>query len=879
MGINKRFSALFAEVIGEHNRLVWLDTPLGCDVLLPHRVMSSERLGRLYEYTIDAISIRSDIELKELIARPVTLWVRGHNGSYTPIHGYVHMARRLGSEGSHTSYQLSFSPWTYFLRFRHDARIWQDKTVQDILYDVFNSHPDARGNFRFELRDKYAPRSYCTQYETDWNFAMRLMEEEGWFVRYEQTPDGSGHTVIVTDTVKLLHPLEDDSISFHHGGTGDESDKIVQWSASRKIMSSSLTTRTFDYKAPRHEKGANAQLMPGHGKIPVEMEVYQYTGAYIDSHHERANVQTKKRLEGWESAAKRFFAISGNRKVLVGRWFRLEDHAVHDHDSTADREFLVVGIEWFIENNLPFSTTQLDFPGCLKSLLDEFSEGGQQKSRNAANNAGRCFNRFEVQRRKVEFRCPLEHHKPVMHPQTAIVIGPAGQEIHTDHLNRIQVKVHWHRSGEGRGIATCWIRVCYPAAGEGWGTHNVPRIGQEVMLVYLGGDPDRPAAIGSLYNVEQLPAWHSDGMLSGTKTKEYNGTGFNQLLFDDNTQQNRVQLYSTKGNSQLSLGYLIGQHGNTRRGFYGMGFALNTDYYGGIVAGKGLYLSTFPRLGATGSQLDAREAHAQFSAAATLTETVSKTAQRAGADGFNALGSLEKFKDATRVQYENSPDGEAWRFKEPILVAASPSGVGLTSSEGIHIHAGDAVTMSSTADTNIAVGEILAIGAAEQISVFANNGGIKMVSANGKVEIEAQGDGVDIIANALLRLISTSDRIELFSKTEIVMSAGGSFIKLNKSGITQGTAGTWTAHASVHEMPGPTTFAREMNTWQKTSFDEEFIVLHQGTGEPVANRRFEITREDGTVLRGTTDEQGKTGLQKSQLMGNIRLKFLGGIPR
>lgn len=864
--------------VGARNRLLLLDTPLGNDLLIPQRARSHEALGRLYEYTVDAIA-ESEIDLRQLISKPVTLWVRCYSAKHTPIHGYVHTARRLGSNGSHTSYQLSFVPWTFFLRHRHDARIWQDKTTEDILWDVFGVYPEARRQFRFELRGEVLPRSYCTQFEADWDFVMRLMEEEGWYLRYEQVPDGSGHCVVITDTVRTLPQAPTKNIAFHRGGTGDEANKIVQWSVTRKVSNNSLTTRTYNYKLPNQVLEASCSVLPEFGQTQPHLEVYEYTGPYINASSHLGHLRAKTRVEGWESEAQRYSAISACRSVRVGEWFTLDDHPAHAGDQAVDRQFVVVGAEWFIENNLPFTATELDFPGCLKPVFDEFTATMLSISTSKSQRSGRCFNRFEVQSRKQEFRLLLEHHKPVMYTQTATVVGPPGEEVYTDNLNRIKVQVHWQRPGQANHTSSCWMRVAYSNAGDGYGAMNVPRIGQEIILTFLNGDPDRPVVTGRLYNNFQLPAWHTDGRLSGTRTKEFQGTGFNQLVFDDNTNQNRVQLYSTKANSQLSLGHLVGQQGNTRRGFYGIGFALSTDYYGGIVAGRGLYLSTFPRAHETGVQLDAREAREQFVAGSTLTQALSAAAAKAGAGELKAQGSLDKFADATQATYDGEIEGHAYRFKSPVLVAASPAGVGLASSAGIHAHAGDALTMSSLKDTNIAAGTNAAVAAADQLSLFANNGGVKMVSANGKIDIHAHRNDLEIIAYKVLRLLSETDCIELFAKKAISICAAGSFLKIDASGITSGTSGTWTAHAAKHEMPGPKTMAMEMNTWAKTNFDEEFIVLNQGTGEPMVNRQFEITREDGTVLHGATDVQGKTGLQKSQLMGNIRLKLLGAIKR
>ena len=202
-----------------------------------------------------------------------------------------------------------------------------------------------------------------------------------------------------------------------------------------------------------------------------------------------------------------------------------------------------------------------------------------------------------------------------MPAQTATVVGPTGEEVFTDDLNRVKVCMHWDRINTGDENASCWVRVSYPNAGQNWGGVFVPRIGQEVVITYIDGDPDRPLITGRVYNAVTTPQWHTQGQLSGYKSKEYKGSGFNQLVLDDSTGQNRTQLYSSSASSQLNLGYLVAQNGNTRGQFRGTGFELATDSYGAIRTQKGLYISTFGRSGASGEQLDVTEASGQLSAA------------------------------------------------------------------------------------------------------------------------------------------------------------------------------------------------------------------------------------------------------------------------
>ena len=818
--ISQLKSALFGK-IGQERRLLKLDTSLGSDTLLPQRAHGIDRISEGFDYTVDLCSLEADIELKQLIAQEVTLWILQTDASYLPVHGYVHTAKKLGSDGELTAYQIGFAGCIHFLKFRKDARIWQDKNAEDIIADVLNGHPQCQGRFRFELTQPPRPHSYCTQYETDWHFVMRMMESEGWYAYAEQASDGSGHQWVITDSVGNLKPRQPEEMAFHRAGPTDEIDKIVQWGTTRTLLNSQLLTKTFDYKAPRNISETGMQILPDQGGIPSQLEVYEYTGAYTNSGVEHGTDQSRVRVQEWESRAKRFFGTSGVRHLPVGRWFTLTDHPAHDEVADEARQFVVLNVEWAIENNLPLSKTQKAFSGSLKGQLLKFAADaglpGPEDGGIGAENSrtGHCFNRFEVQRRTVEYRSPFAHAKPSMHAQTATVVGPADEEIYTDNLNRVKVRFHWDRLNPGDEKASCWVRVSYPNAGEGWGAVHVPRIGQEVIITFLDGDADRPIITGRIYNGEQTPHWHSDGRLSGYKSKEYKGAGFNQLVMDDTSEQNRVQLFSSSTNAQLSLGYLIGQQGNNRAGFYGSGFALNSDAYGAITAQQGLYISTYGRPGPKGSQLDVREARDQLKEAQELTKHLSDVAGKSSAEALPGQEALQEFVDATQAQYSGPGQEEANRFADPLLLIASPAGIGLSTPKSTHIHSGDQMTMSSGADTNLAVGKSLIASIKEKISLFAYNAGIKLFAAKGKVEVQAQNGDIDIIAEKVLRLLSATDRIEIFAKKEVVIGADGSAIKINGSGITDMTSGKRIIHTSDLSVPGPQTTAYSLPTLPK----------------------------------------------------------------
>jgi type VI secretion system secreted protein VgrG len=857
----------------QSDRLLKLDTSLGNNVLVPQRVVGHSRIGRHYEFTADVVSTSGTVELKTLIAQPVTLWVQQTDKSYLPHHGYVHTARRLGSDSGLTSYQVAFASWMHFLRFRKDARIWQDRPADEILTDVFNMHPQAQGAFRFALSKPLPSRSFCMQYEDDWNFVHRLMENEGLFGYFEQASDGKSHTLIVTDSLDTFQPLSPQTVQFYRAGTNSEADALVQWSGTRTLQSTTLSTRTFDYKAPASTtfaKGTNVPTLPTQGNLPQQAEVYEYTGAYTYGTQDRGDQLSKIRMEEWESRAKRFYGSGGVRGADAGRWFELDDHPDHATDSQQNRQFAIIEATWFIENNLPVSSQAADFPHSLKGELatvstDHAAEEGL-KVRHADGSEGFFLVEIEAQRKLVPFRSPFEHHKPDMHLQSAIVVGPANEEVYTDSLNRIKVRFHWDRLNNGDEKASCWVRVAMSDTGGGYGGVHVPRVGEEVLINWVDGDCDRPLVTGRVYNGATQPHWHSNGLLSGYKSKEYQGSGYNQMVMDDSTGQNRVHLYSTSSNSQLHLGYLIDQSANARGSYLGTGFDLKSDAYGAVRAGQGLYVTTYP---ATSQPLDAQQATSQLVNSESVLQSMSDASTTHQAESLkDGYDSLKAFTDATQNSVSGSSSGgntagggtgSANSFKEPVMLFGSPSGIALSSLKSVHIASDAQTNFVSGQSTHIATGKSLVASVVEKLSLFVQNAGMKLFAAKGKVEIQAQSDNIELTAQKTLKLLSATDTIEAAAKQEILLTSGGAYIRLSGGNIEIHAPGKIDIKGSQHAFSGPTRldYSPPQFLTSRNATAMQYL-YHDGT--PVQNAKFTIHYDNGATFSGTVDSQGMADL-------------------
>ena len=861
--------------INQTERLLRLDTPLGADVLVPQRVIGKSRIGRNFEFTVDVVSLRDSLELKTLIAQSVTLWIQQTDKTYLPHHGYVHTARRLGSDGGLVGYQLVFSSWLHMLRFRKDARIFQEKTAEDILIEVFNGHPQAQGAFRFDLQTQLPSRSFCVQYEDDWNFVHRLLESEGLYGYFEQAADGKSHMLVITDRVFSLPALSPQSVPFYRAGTGGEADALVQWSGMRALQSTTLTTRTFDYRSPPtsgNPKGTSVPTLDNQGNLPQQAEIYEYTGAYTYGEQQRGDQLSKIRMEEWESRAKRFYGVGGLRRADAGRWFELTDHPEHDRDSEQDRQFVVIETAWFIENNLPVSSQTPDSPHSLKRELEtkravKTATTDSHFVPHADGSEGFFLVEIEAQRRAVPFHSPLEHRKPAMYLQTATVVGPANEEVYTDSLNRIKVRMHWDRLNDGDEKASCWVRAAYSDTGGGYGAVHIPRIGEEVVIDWVGGDCDRPIVTGRVYNGATRPQWHSNGLLSGYRSKEYQGSGYNEMVMDDATGQNRVRLYSSSTNAHLHLGYLIEQTGNTRGGYLGSGFDLKSDAYGAIRAAKGLYVSTHPGTGSAVQQLEARQAQQQLVNAESVLEALSdaSTTHQAASlkDGRDAL---KAFTEATQDSVSGATSGgrtagggtgNANAFRQPVMLFASPAGIALSTQQTAHIAADEQLNIVSGQSAHIAAGKSLIASVAERISLFALHAGMKLFAAKGKVQIRAHADNVELTAQKTVKLLSATEKIEMAAKQDILLTSGGAYIRISGGNIEIHAPGKIDIKGSQHSFNGPTQGNYDMPVLPKGDLHNRLeLNLADDSLKPVRNAPYKVMFENGGVMSGKLDANG-----------------------
>lgn len=469
-----------------------LSTGLGADALVLLRLSGEERLSSPFRFELETEATGAP-DVASLLTEPASIRLTGGDGVERRLHGRVWSVRRSGAAVS-----LVLRPWLSLLTLRSDNRIFQEMTTEEIVSQVFDEagFPD----YRFEITGSLAPRTYCVQFgETDFAFVSRLLEEEG--LGYYFAHEEAKHDLVVFDDVSSCAAIPGGAVPFLPlPETADfAEDRRIQSLAERSEVAPALVTaRDYNFETPAETLEVSVGDGGGH---------YVYPGRYAATDVGEAAVA--RRLAALEAEAAVIEGVSPFRMLVAGGTFSLSDHPV----SELNREYLVRAVRHEAERR-------------------------------------RYVNRFEASPKDDPWRPPLVTPRPRMPgPQTARVVGKSGEEIWTDKHGRIKVQFPWDRIGESDENSSCWLRVAQSWAGAGWGALHLPRIGSEVVVSFLDGDPDRPLVTGVVYNADnvppyELPADQTKTTLKSNSSKD--AEGFNELRFEDKAGSEEVYLHAQK---------------------------------------------------------------------------------------------------------------------------------------------------------------------------------------------------------------------------------------------------------------------------------------------------------------------------------------------
>jgi type VI secretion system secreted protein VgrG len=858
--------------IRQEGRLLEFKTPL-TEPLLAVRVHGVERLGRIPRYCVDVVSESTRIDPHQLIGEPVRLAIKRADGSHSYKHGFVGSARYLGSDGSLQDWQLEFAPWFSLLEYRQDCRIWQDMTLIDIFTEVFRGHPQAQGRYTFDLRHEQPALSYVTQFnESDAHFVQRWCEHAGiyWYVVHE----ADQHRIVFVDSVLDLPALEPQALPFHTQTAALDHDSIVEWSQADTLLNGHVLWSSNNYRAHRQPLSARSLgLNPPNAAKTLER--YEYRGQYAWHSEDDGNWQTRVHIEQMESAARRITGQGGVRHMLPGHGFELRGHPLYDNGPRDRRAFMLIAVEFFAQSNLPVALTRRERPGSLQSQLKDLGAGKPSEQ-----GEGFYCNAFEAQRLDVPYRSAFEHQKPVNPgPQTAVVVAPNGGPVQTDALNRVCVRFHWDRLRAPEKAPSCWVRMLQNSSGAGWGSVYVPRAGEEVVVTFLDNDIDRPLILGQVYGGDK-PAWHSTGRMSGYKSQEIDGLGYNQWVMDDTTAQLRTQIHSSHGHSQLNLGCLVDQQGNDRGAWRGDGFELRTEASGAIRAPQGLYLSTWRRTKAQSGHLDSSEAGLQLSDALQRMTALSDQASQHNAlsleEGVDNLNRLHQAATHSHRQGNATSQG----YDAPLIVASAPADIATVTPENIQLHSGRHTSLSSGEDINLASAGSLLVSVGRSISLFARDAGAKLFAAKGKVEIQAQDDAIELTAKDSVRITSTARTIEIAAQEEILLTCGGAFIRLKNGDIQIHAPGTIDIKAAKKNIGGASRMDREQTPWPQSTAGQTLTLLagqsSAASHQPWTGMPYTVFADGVEIEKGVMSSDGKISVEHRISRSRYRVELANG---
>ncbi|WP_434602279.1 type VI secretion system tip protein VgrG [Pseudomonas sp. Z4-7] len=499
-------------LFNQASRLAKITSPLGPEVLLLKDMGGGEELGRLFNYELQLHSLDNAIDLNQVLGKPMCVSVQLDGGGERHFHGIVARFSQNIDQGQFASYQATLRPWLWLLTRTSDCRIFQNLTVPQIIKQVFRDL--GFSDFEDALSRPYREWEYCVQYrETSFDFVSRLMEQEGiyYFFRHEQ----GRHVLVLADAygAHAQAPGYGSVPYYPKNEQQRERDHIHDWHLAQEVQPGSLELNDYDFQRPSARIDVRSAMPRPHaaGDYPL----YDYPGTYVQS--EDGEHYARTRIEALQTLHEQVELAGNARGLGSGHLFSLTGFSRQDQN----REYLIVGARYYVSQ--------------------ESGESGVGAPSAQFESSLTCIDAQQ------SFRPMAITHRPIVKgPQTALVVGPKGEEIWTDQFGRVKVHFYWDRHDQSNENSSCWIRVSQSWAGKNWGSMQIPRIGQEVIVSFLEGDPDRPIITGRVYNAEQTVPYDlpENATQSGMKSRSSKGgtpANFNEIRMED--KKGAEQLY------------------------------------------------------------------------------------------------------------------------------------------------------------------------------------------------------------------------------------------------------------------------------------------------------------------------------------------------
>ncbi|WP_317201273.1 type VI secretion system Vgr family protein [Janthinobacterium sp.] len=756
------------QIIGErqHNRILRLSFPHNdgpaCQLLV-NQLDAFEGMSRDFAFTVELLSDDATLALKDMQGKLLSVELVRKDGTLRYFSGVCFAFRLKKADGAVAFYEAELGPWLKYLGLRKNNYLFHNKTLYEQTDAIFREY-GALANWDSRVGGDAVPMTDACQFdESDFNYLSRRWEAAGWAYFYEHS--ASGHQLILCDDTSAAAAIDGGAeIRFQNHAGSQEVDGIGAWSPSRQIQAGSVTLARFDFKSPA-QNPQNIRTVPTVSKQGAvsDIESYEYAGAYGFKDRSDGDRLAKLRMEELEAAGKHFDGAGNNRYAMPGRYFRLSDYfadrASGETQDAKQNEFLILEVHHSASNNYLQQAAPVDYENRLKCIRKMIPW-----------RPGRGFNSVDTK---------------ILAPQTAIVVGPDGPDsIHVDEYGRVRVQFHWDRVGAYNDKSSAWVRVSSPWAGSQLGAAAIPRVGSEVLISWLDGNPDHPIIIGAVYNQRNMPPWKlsTQQALTGLRSRELTANGgnaaggrSNHLILDDSNGRIQAQLKSDHQHSQLSLGHISRIEDNAgRKDARGEGWELRSDGNGALRSGKGMLISTEGRERARKHITDsaeplrrltaAREQHERFADFAQQLE-----AQEKGADQSAVAAALQEQNDAIKGA------GEGEELAAPHLLMAGAAGIEASTAQSIHLASGAHSAVTTGGHLSFSVGQRLLASVKDGIRLFAHQMGMKLIAASGVIEIKALSDAIKMIAKLDIEIISTEDKIRIYSSKAVEIGAGDSF--------------------------------------------------------------------------------------------------------
>lgn len=865
------------------------------DVLLVKRVTGSEALCGGLEYRLLCVSTRADHPLKEFIGLPVELQFVTDLGDMRAVCGIVAQAAAGQGDGGLATYQLVVRDALALMEYRTNTRIFRNRNELEITKTILDewrqNNPVLAEAFEVDVScvtGAYPAREFTMQHnESDADFLRRLWKRRGiaWYIRpglasEARSQDAPGHTLVLFDDGFLLPQNAAGTVRYHQDGSTEQSDTIIAWSPVRSLRPGSLTRTSLDYMQARpmssHTLSYADQGEMGN-RFTATLEDFLVDAPHAGEDADDYRRLGELRMKRHEYESKCFHGEGSVRALCVGQWIALTGHHEVDSHAENEREFVVTRLDIDAENNLPktvddqvqrlFALSRWDNAPVKNALQEASAERGM-----------RYTNRFSCVRRGIPIVPAFDPRTDLPRPQlqSAIVVGPREEEVHCDEHGRVKVRFpttraedHSHAEGAGASDSdrdSAWIRVASTWASNHWGMITLPRVGDEVIVDFLGGDPDKPIIMAQVYGgMAPPPSFsHIGGLpgnryLAGFKSKEVRGTRYNQLRLDDTPGQINAQLSSQHGHSELNLGWLTHPRNEGKGEARGEGAELRTDQALALRGAQGVLISAAARQKAGGRQLDRAELIGLVEALQGVQQQLAELSATHHADGTDdkqlgqLIACLRQWEAGSNTEAGSSADGD-----QAIVAVSAPAGVAITSQDNIAIGAQTHVDVVSLGNTQLSVGRKLLARVSENISLFAHRLGIKLIAASGKLEMQTHGDDIELTSAKRIVLTATDEIVLQAPKLRFV--AQGAQVDIGGGAITQQSSGEHTIKSSkfAHVKPGDSSLAAVKLPTSEMAHDQQTVLRWIGTDEPMKDQRYRITTEDGRTFEGRTDATGLT---------------------